>query len=136
MASTPFNNPFAKLAGERDALPAGPAQPTRGPAQPTAGPAQPTPGPAQPTPGPAQPTRGPACAVLRRERKGHAGKEVTRVEKLGLTDGALASWCQALKRELGVGGQVDGADLVFQGDQCDRLAPMLEARGVRKVIRG
>jgi len=114
MPSGPFNNPFAKLAGARDALPAGPEVP----------------------PVVAAPPRGPACAVLRRERKGHAGKEVTRVEKLGLDGDALRSWCQALKRELGVGGQVDGGDLVFQGDQRERLAPMLQARGVREIIRG
>ena len=108
-------NPFAKLADRRAALPPGPAQPliVLEDAQ-----------------------KGPARAVLRRERKGHGGKEVTRVEKLGLPAAELGRWCKELKRELGVGGSVEGEDLVFQGDQRDRLKPLLAGRGVRQVVVG
>jgi translation initiation factor 1 len=112
----PFNNPFAKLQGQREALPAGPAQPLVVPLE--------------------REVKGPARAVLRRERKGHGGKEMTRVEKLGLARAELDRWCTELKRELGVGGVVEGEDLLFQGDQRDRLEKVLGKRGVRQVVRG
>lgn len=111
---SPFNNPFAKLSEQRPALPSGPAQPLV-------------------VPMPPAPT-GPARAVLRREKKGHGGKEITRVEKLELRGAELERWCKDLKRELGVGGHVDGADLCFQGDQRERLEKLLSARGVRKIV--
>ncbi|MBS2032348.1 MAG: translation initiation factor [Deltaproteobacteria bacterium] len=111
----PFNNPFAKLSAQRDALPSGPAQPLVVPLD---------------------EKKGPARAVLRRERKGHGGKEVTRVEKLGLNARELEEWCKALKRELGAGGLVEGEDLVFQGDQRERLEKLLQKRGVRQIVQG
>ena len=112
----PFNNPFAQLAGRKEALPRGPAQPLVVPLD--AGP------------------KGPAWAVIRREKKGHGGKEVTRVEKLGLRPKELEAWCTELKRKLGVGGSVDGSDLLFQGDQRERLQGLLTSRGVKKVTLG
>jgi translation initiation factor 1 len=114
---TPFNNPFARLAGERDALPEGPK-------------------PEEPTPAAAAPARGPAKAVVRYERKGHGGKEVTRVEQLGLASEELERWLKALKQSLGCGGRVDGDALMLQGDQRERLPALLTARGVRKISVG
>ena len=113
--SSGFANPFAKLAERRAELP---------------------PGPERPLIVLEDAPKGPARAVLRRERKGHGGKEVTRVEKLGLSPEALARWCKELKRELGVGGSVEGEDLLFQGDQRERLQPLLTGRGVRQVVVG
>jgi translation initiation factor 1 len=112
----PFNNPFSKLAAQKDALPRGREKPLVVPLD--AGP------------------KGPAWAVIRREKKGHGGKEVTRVEKLDLRARELEVWCTELKRKLGVGGSVDGSDLLFQGDQRERLQPLLTARGVKKVTVG
>lgn len=114
--SKPFHNPFAQLEARKAELPKGPAQPLVVPLD--AGP------------------KGPAWAVVRREKKGHGGKEVTRVEKLGLRPAELLDWCTALKRKLGVGGSVDGDDLLFQGDQRERLTALLTARGVKKVTQG
>src|SRR5262245_8486721 len=57
----------------------------------------------------------PARAVVRLERKGRGGKEVTVVEKLGLAAAALETWCRELKQALGCGGAVDGASIVLQG---------------------
>jgi translation initiation factor 1 len=101
-----------------------------------------TPAPAR---GPAVPPRGagaakvpvgPARAVIRYERKGRGGKEVTLVEKLGLGAVELEAWCRELKRGLGCGGYVEGGAIVLAGDQRGRLRGLLEARGVRRVSVG
>lgn len=113
-AAAPFHNPFAALGLKRDALPPGPA----------------------PMPVKAEEPRGPARAVVRMERKGRGGKEVTVVEQLGLRDGELEQWLKALKGALGCGGSVEGDTLVLQGDQRERLPVLLEARGVRRVTVG
>jgi translation initiation factor 1 len=106
----PFNNPFAGLAGARQSLPAGRAAPAE--------------------------RRGPARAVVRMERKGHGGKEVTVVEKLELRPKELEQWLRELKQALGCGGTVDGADLVLQGDQRERVQALLAARGVGRISVG
>jgi translation initiation factor 1 len=107
-------SPFAALEALRGSLPAGPA---------------PAP-PAEAKP------RCPARAVVRMERKGRGGKEVTVVDKLGLRDAELALWCRDLKQALGCGGAVDGELIVLQGDLRSRLAAVLTARGVGKVTVG
>ena len=109
----PTNNPFGGLAGLREALAPGPA------AAMTSGPA-----------------KGPARAVVRREKTGRGGREVTVVSHLGLTSSVLGEWLTTLKRQLGCGGQVEEDRLVFHGDQRERLVPFLEARGVAKVTQG
>jgi translation initiation factor 1 len=112
-ASAPFHNPFGALAGLRAQLPEGPKTPLVVPLE--------------------KEVKGPARAVIRYERKGHGGKEVTLVEKLELPATELELWCVAMKQKLGCGGRVDGDALVFQGDQRERLKALLAERGVRKV---
>jgi translation initiation factor 1 len=112
----PFNNPFGALQGLKEGLPKGPETPLVVPLEKVA--------------------KGPARAVLRRERQGRAGKEVTAVEKLELRRPELERWCKELKQALGCGGSVEGDRLIFQGDQRDRLEPLLAKRGVGKVVRG
>ena len=114
-ASAPFHNPFATLSLQRDALPPGPP-----------------PAPVKA----AEPAKGPARAVVRMERKGRGGKEVTVVEQLGLSPAEREVWVKALKGSLGCGGTVEGETLVLQGDQRERLPALLEARGVRRVTVG
>ena len=116
-APAPFHNPFAALAGAREALPPGPA-------------------PAAEAPSSAAAPRGPARAVVRLERKGRGGKEVTVVEQLGLKPVELEVWLKALKGQLGCGGTSEAETLVLQGDQRERLPALLSARGVRKVTVG
>jgi len=111
----PFNNPFGDLAERLGMTPAPAPQPTAGV-------------PATPAP--------PARAVVRLERKGRGGKEVTIVEKLELPADALATWLAELKQALGCGGAVEGGALVLQGDLRRRVKALLEARGVRKVACG
>jgi translation initiation factor 1 len=108
--AAPFNNPFSGLAGRLGPLPPGREPP-------------PAPTPAAPKP--------PLRAVVHYERKGHGGKEATRVEKLGLSGPELERWLRELKQSLGCGGFVEGDALVLQGDQRERLPPLLEKRGVR-----
>jgi translation initiation factor 1 len=108
----PFHNPFAALRDKLGDLPEGPA------------------------PRELPPPKGPARAVVRMERKGRSGKEVTVVEQLGLPDRELEIWLKELKGALGCGGAVEGATLVLQGDQRKRLPALLAARGVRKVSVG
>jgi translation initiation factor 1 len=110
-------NPFAKLAALRDDLPAGPSP-------------SPTTSPGAKTPA-AKP--GPARAVVRYERKGRGGKEVTIVDKLELKAAELEAWAKALKQALGTGGMVEGDTIVLQGDVRPRIEAVLIARGVRKI---
>ncbi|HEY0096728.1 MAG TPA: translation initiation factor [Archangium sp.] len=115
--AAPFHNPFAALGLKREELPAGPA---------------PAPVKAEASKEP----KGPARAVVRMERKGRGGKEVTVVEQLGLPAAELEKWLKALKGGLGCGGTVEEDTLVLQGDQRERLPALLEARGVRRVTVG
>jgi translation initiation factor 1 len=108
----PFHNPFGALREKLGNLPAGPAP--RAP----------------------EPRKGPARAVVRMERKGRCGKEVTVIEQLELPPRELDIWLKDLKNALGCGGAVENATLVLQGDQRKRLPELLAARGVRKVVVG
>lgn len=74
--------------------------------------------------------------VVRRERKGHGGKTVTRIEGLRGTATELEAIAKELKRALGCGATVDGNDVLVQGDQSDRVVTLLQARGANKVIVG
>jgi translation initiation factor 1 len=112
--AAPFNNPFGGL-GERLGI-------------------QPEPEP-EPRAGAPIP-KAPARAVVRLERKGRGGKEATIVEKLDLAPNDLARWLRELKQALGCGGAVEGEALALQGDLRERLKPLLEKRGVRKVTIG
>jgi translation initiation factor 1 len=108
----PFNNPFGALKGTLGPLPEGPKAPT----------------PAKVDP------KGPARAVVRLERKGHGGKEVTVVSHLELKPAERESWLKALKAGLGCGGTLgDEGELLLQGDQRERIEALLLKRGVRKV---
>lgn len=107
----PFNNPFAQLEGLKSSLPEGPKL--------------------------AKGERpGPAKAVVRMERVGRGGKEVTVIEQLDLEVEARSEWLKALKNTLGCGGTIEGTALVLQGDHRERLPKILTKKGVRKVVVG
>ena len=61
---------------------------------------------------------------------------MTVVEKLGLKPVELEKWCKELKQALGVGGSVDADAIVLQGDLRERVAAVLEKKGVAKVTIG
>jgi translation initiation factor 1 len=75
-------------------------------------------------------------AVVRYERAGRGGKEVTVIEQLGLSQADLDAWLKQLKSTLGCGGSLDDGAIVLQGDHRKRLPQILTAQGVRKVIVG
>jgi translation initiation factor 1 len=108
----PFNNPFAGLQGMKESLPPGR------------------------TAKELEAKKGPAKAVVRMERVGRGGKEVTVIEQLDLPVNQREEWLKALKSSLGCGGAIEGTSLVLQGDQRERVPKLLEKRGVRKVVVG
>ena len=123
----PFHNPFASLAHLRASRSGGQA-PLRGFPQPDR-PAAAEPPKASPAPAP----KGPPRAVVRMERAGRGGKEVTLVEHLDVSPAAKVEWLKALKAALGCGGNLQGDALLLQGDHRERLRTLLAARGVRKI---
>jgi len=127
----PFHNPFGALAPLRSRLPSSTTASEGPPVAPTA--------PAAPASKSQTPTGGGRSiprAVVRLERTGRGGKEVTVVEHLDLQPTERDRWLKALKAGLGCGGVVEGNNLVLQGDQRDRLPKLLTARGVKKVTIG
>jgi translation initiation factor 1 len=117
---TGFHRPFAGL-GER----LGVAPDERASA--------PTPPPPETRSATAAPDQVISRAVVRIERTGRGGKEVTVVEHLGLPSVERERWLTALKAVLGCGGVVEGDALVLQGDHRARLPTILAARGVKQV---
>jgi translation initiation factor 1 len=74
--------------------------------------------------------------VIRYQRKGRGGKEVTLVELRGVPAGELDGWLSSLKRELGCGGFLEDGQLALSGDQRDRLRAVLEHCGVTRISVG
>ena len=107
----PFNNPFGGLGGLREALPQGAAPKVKA----------------------VKEKKPPARAVVRIERTGRRGKEVTVIEHLELSVPERETWLTELKSTLGCGGAIEGVALVVQGDQRERAAKWLEKKGVKKV---
>jgi translation initiation factor 1 len=120
--SKPFHTPFASLSGLRESLPQAPVSAPPVASKPVASATPATPA------GKTIPR-----AVVRMERSGRGGKEVTVVEHLGLNPVDRDRWLKALKAALGCGGQVEDGGLVLQGDQRERLPKLLAARGVKKI---
>ena len=96
----PFHNPFGALREKLGDLPPGPSP--RAPA----------------------PLKGPARAVVRMERKGRGGKEVTVIEQLDLKPADLQIWLKHLKNALGCGGAIGRREeLNAVGDDLDCTSP-------------
>ena len=75
------------------------------------------------------PTR--LSCVLRVEKKGRAGKTVTVVAGLPQNTAFVATLASDLKRACGTGGTATAGAIEIQGDQRERLRPLLAARGFR-----
>lgn len=69
--------------------------------------------------------------VLRVEKKGRGGKTVTVVGGLPQNAAFLATLASDLKRACGTGGTVAEGAVEIQGDQRERLRPLLVTRGFR-----
>lgn len=127
----PFHNPFGALESLKNRLPgSGGAE-----APPSDSPKPPVPA-SKPAPNPAGAGKQYARAVVRMERTGRGGKEVTVVEQLDLQPRELETWLKELKGALGCGGVVEDRSLVLQGDHRKRLPDILARRGVKRVIIG
>ena len=100
-------NPFAAL--DLGSLPAGPAAPLEKPSK-------------------KSPTE---RLLMRRETAHRGGKTVIVLEGFSTAwgDERLAELLHDLKTALGCGGKVHGRKLEIQGEQAERLQPLLEARG-------
>ncbi|HEY6880556.1 MAG TPA: translation initiation factor [Polyangiales bacterium] len=107
------HNPFAGLALDRAALPAGERP-------------EPSPEP------PAKPSKR-GRVVLRRETKHRGGKAVIIVR--GVPDAEVDALAKQLKQKLGCGGTVEREagepEIVLQGDQPAKVAEWLRAQGFR-----
>ena len=73
------------------------------------------------------PTR--IVAKLRLEKKGRGGKSVTVVADLPRNDAFLAALATELKRACGTGGTAADGAVEIQGDQREKLRPLLLAKG-------
>ncbi len=112
------HNPFAALRPLKEMLPDPPEAPPPAP-------------PAASAVAPKQ--KGIARAVVRLERTGRGGKEVTVIDQLGLNRSELERWLKAFKSALGCGGVIEDDRLVLQGDHRVRVRGLLTERGVRKI---
>jgi translation initiation factor 1 len=119
--AAPFNAAFAGLGAKRDALPPGAAIADKPAAKPVKESAVEKAARARPV-------------VVRYERKGHGGKEMTRLERLELRATELEKWLKEAKQALGCGGVIDGDTILLQGDQRERAAAWLAKRNIRATI--
>jgi translation initiation factor 1 len=72
--------------------------------------------------------------VLRLEKKGRGGKSVSVVAGLPRNQAFVAALAAELKRACGTGGTAADGAVEIQGDQRERLRPVLAAKGW--VVRG
>lgn len=73
---------------------------------------------------------------VRRELKGRRGKTVTRVSGLALDGAELKELASRLKQRCGTGGGMDGADLIIQGDQVEKILAALAEEGYKAKKAG
>lgn len=73
---------------------------------------------------------------LKRESKGRGGKGVTLITGLPLDDAELKALAKELKKVCGTGGTVRDGTIEIQGEQRERLMPVLVAKGYKVKIAG
>jgi translation initiation factor 1 len=67
---------------------------------------------------------------IKRETKGRAGKTVSTVSGIALSEEPLKELLAQLKRVCGCGGSIKDGVLEIQGDHCDLLQSELAKRGI------
>lgn len=122
-SSAPLPQPLAGLAELRDRFPVGP----------TTKPAELAPASTDTATTPFSRAK---KLVVRRERKGHAGKTATRIEGLVGSANELDAAVRGIRHALGCGAALEGSHVVVQGDQGDRLVTYLKSRGAQKIVVG
>ena len=76
-----------------------------------------------------EPVPAKVSCVLRLEKKGRGGKTVSVVAGLPRKQTFLAELAAELKRACGTGGTAADGTVEIQGDQRERLRPLLAAKG-------
>lgn len=75
----------------------------------------------------------PKKIVVRKEKKGRAGKTVTCIS--GLNAEQRQRCIKQMKKALGCGATIESEELVLLGALVDRAADWLESQGARNVVR-
>jgi translation initiation factor 1 len=73
---------------------------------------------------------------VHRQKAGRGGKVATLITGLPGSDADLDTLLKALKAQCGSGGTREGRTLVIQGDLRERVAGLLEARGMKVKLAG
>ena len=73
---------------------------------------------------------------LHRESSGRAGKAVTLVKKLILSEDDLKALAKKLKQECGTGGTVKEGVIESQGEHREKIADVLQKLGYKVKIAG
>jgi translation initiation factor 1 len=84
---------------------------------------------------PVQPD-GDGIVRLQRQTKGRNGKPVTLITGVPLSAPELKKLAGELKKKCGVGGSVEGASILIQGDKRPLLKELLEQRGFAVKLAG
>lgn len=82
------------------------------------------------------PPPGDGIVRLHRQTKGRNGKPVTLVKGLPLTGADLKAMAKELKNKCGVGGSIEGHDILIQGDKREVIKSLLETRGYQVKLAG
>lgn len=118
--SKPFHSAFSGLASLRAALPSSDS---------------PDPSLKHAAESTSEPSIAAAKLILQREKKGRAGKTVTRLRGLPTPEDRV-QWAARLKKELGCGATIEGEDVILLGDLGERAKTRLETGGFRRVVLG
>ena len=73
---------------------------------------------------------------LHRESSGRAGKAVTLVKKLSLSEDDLKALAKKLKQECGTGGTIKDGIIEIQGEHREKIADVLQKLGYKVKIAG
>lgn len=73
---------------------------------------------------------------LHRESKGRAGKGVTLLKGLVLSEADLSALAKTLKQACGTGGTVKDGVIEIQGDQREKIAEVLQKLGYKTKMAG
>ena len=73
---------------------------------------------------------------LHRESKGRAGKGVTLLKGLTLTEADMTSLAKTIKQACGSGGTIKDGVIEIQGDQREKIAEVLRKLGYKVKLAG
>lgn len=80
--------------------------------------------------------KGDGNVKVRRETKGRAGKTVTTISGLAITESSLKDLLRALKKVCGSGGTVKDGVIEIQGDHCEKIITVLGKQGINAKRAG